>query len=310
MVDIPEKPIILKTKVRILPSVKDPFAEWQAKIHATIATFPGFVSLEIISSGDPSEWVIVQRFYSSQSVLAWRESRKRKELMDELKKFVVNEDEIQDIETEANKLEGGVTEVFITEVGKDQDHAFRQWVARIHEVEAKFPGFRGMYIQSPTSGQGKNWITFLQFDTPENLDRWLASSERERVLNESKPLIAALETHRVISSYAGWFSSIAKKGRLPPVWKQTMLVLLVLFPIVMLELKFLSPLTKSFGSSLSTFIGNAISVTLISWPMMPIAILLLGWWASPEWGKRSKTIFGTFVVIAIYLLEILAFWML
>lgn len=307
MPESPKKAIILKTTVRINPSFKNAFADWQSKLNEVIASFPGFVSLEISKGSTQDEWVITQRFNSTEDGLAWRASKERGELIAELKRFLIDEDALQETEVEINSLQRGVTEVFITEVSPGKDRAFQEWIAKMHQVEAKFTGFLGVYIQAPSLGQGKNWITLLQFDTQENLDRWLASSERQQVLNESKSLIAAIESHRVISPYAGWFSSIAENGVLPPVWKQTMIVLLVLFPIVMLELKFLSPLTQNLGNTLTTFIGNAISVTLIAWPMMPIAIRFLGWWLSPDSSNYTKTIIGTFVMIVLYLFEIVIF---
>ncbi len=182
---------------------------------------------------------------------------------------------------------------------------YRAWIAKIHHVEAKFPGFRGVYVQSP-KGRGKHWITLLQFDSMQNLEGWLQSPERKQVLQESAPLISSLEAHRVFSPYAGWFASIAKVGELPPVWKQTMLVLLVLFPIVVFELKYLSPLLSGLNSSVSTFISNALSVTLISFPMMPIAILFLGWWLSTN--SLKTTIRGTLLLGLLYLAEIALFW--
>ncbi len=111
------------------------------------------------------------------------------------------------------------------------------------------------------------------------------------------------------SPYAGWFASLAQKDILPPVWKQSMIVLLVLFPIVVFELKYLSLLTEGLNPSLVTFIGNVISVALISWPMMPIALFFLGWWLMPNTQhNRRKTLAGLLIVIALYLIEILLFW--
>jgi len=280
-----------------------------------IVAFPGFVSLEILSPvrSIQSEWVLIQRFQSAEHVLAWRASKEHKVLIDKLKVFLASEesDAIQEDEIKATELvASAVTEAFITQVNPDKNQAFLQWTAKIYQIEATFPGFQGVYVELSSSGQRTNWITHLKFDTAENLDRWLASPERQLILNELKPLIKAIESHRVISPYAGWFLSLANKGAPPPVWKQTMIVLLVLFPIVMLELKFLSPLTKDLGVSLSMFIGNAISVTLISWPMMSIAVWFLGWWLSNENGMRLKTTIGIFVMMALYLLEIVAFSML
>lgn len=299
---------IIALRVATRPEYKKSFSAWQAKLNALIAGFPGFISLEILSRDKLGEWNIVQRFNNADSALSWQQSETYLTLIDELKPLTF-EKGIQEISQNDLNLRGGITEVFVTQISADKEKAYREWSAKIHELESKFPGFRGVYYQSPHQSQGKNWITLLQFDTLENLDRWLESKERQEVLKESENLITALESHRVISPYAGWFASVAKAGELPPLWKQTMLILLVLFPIVMFEFKYLSPLLKTMNISLSTFIGNAISVTLISFPMMPIAIRCLRWWLLPGDEKRlQKTVLGTVIVIFLYLIEIIAFW--
>lgn len=303
---------LLTNKLRIKPDCLIDFAAWQAKLHATIAAHPGFVSLEILSPAPPEqpEWLLVQRFYNPKDLISWRQSEIRKKLMEELTKYSIKDSNgtTEEIESTSGAAQGSVTEVFVTQVSADKQKAYCEWIAKIHQAEAKFPGFRGVYVQSPSQSHGVNWITLLQFDTPENLDRWLNSRERQKVLEEATPLISLLESHRVISSYAGWFASIAKIGGLPPVWKQTMIVLLVLFPIVMLELKYLSPLIKELNSSLATFIGNAISVTLISWPLMPLTLLSLSWWLSPKSNRHLVTITGTVLVVLLYFIEIAIFW--
>lgn len=314
MPDDSEKPMIITTQIRISSPMKDLFVDWQAKLHALIATFPGFVSLEILSPTETSQdtWIIVQRFSNSAWLSNWRQSEERKFLIEGLKKLL-NDDNptsIQDMDPAKFHFQGGVTEVFVTQVAPGKENAYREWIAKIHQAEAKFPGFRGVYVQSPSQGQGLNWITLLQFDHPNHLDKWLLSPERAQILQESAPLISSLESHRVISPYAGWFASIATKdGEIPPVWKQTMIVLLVLFPIVMLELKYLPFLTAQFNPALSTFISNAISVTLLAWPMVPIAIKFLSWWLSPKGSKRGQaTVLGTGLVLLLYLIEIMIFW--
>ena len=296
---------ILTCKVLLKLENLAAFTDWQAKLNNEIALQRGFISLEILSPVPPEqpEWLIVQRFNNPEDLSGWRVLERRQQLMVELEKYgKVQED------TSASHMQGGITEVFVTQVIPENERAYCTWIAKIHQVEAKFPGFKGVYMQSP-HGDSLNWITLLQFDTTDNLDRWLNSPERRAVLEEGKSLIASLESHRVISPYAGWFASIAKRGELPPAWKQTMLVLLVLFPIVMLELKYLSPLTASLNLSLGTFIGNAISVTLVSWPMMPFVIFCLGWWLAPKPQNRLQvTLWGIAVMILLYLAEILLFW--
>lgn len=304
-----EKPVLSALRVNLLPETKGEFINWQARLNALIAAFPGFISLEFLS---PSEqhpnWLIVQRFSNNAAAVSWHQSEQYKQLLNELQNLAT-EDGIKESTTDESDLREGVTEMFITEISPEREQEYRLWTAKIHQVEAKFPGFRGVYVQSPKESGGRHWITLLQFDTMKNLDQWLDSSERKELLKESNSLISFIESHRVISPYAGWFASIAKVGEVPPAWKQAMVVLLVIFPIVMLELKFLSPHTQALDMSLATFIANAISVTLLTFPFMPIAIWFLKWWLSPQQQNYIWiSILGTIVVCFLYLLEIFLFW--
>ncbi len=271
-----------------------------------IGKAPGFVSIEILAPMMPHkpEWTIIERFRSFEEASLWLQSDARAALFAQVKPYLAGEI----IESPVEPSSSGITEVFVTEVAPEDEEEYLKWIAKIHQVEACFPGFCGLYIQSPETSLAKNWLTLLQFDTKENLDRWLLSSERKELLEEAKSLVKSLERHRVISPYAGWFSSFINQHKaLPAVWKQTMLVLLVLYPIVMLQLKFLMPQLASLNQPVAVFISNIISVTLISWPLMPLAILFLSWWLTPEKKSPLLTYMGTLVLVLLYLLEIWLF---
>lgn len=297
---------IISTQITVPKELDDYFLHWQAELNDAIAKFPGFLSLEILSPEalKISAWSLVQRFSDPESASVWYDSLERKKLLEALGAQSC-ELKIEEIES-SNKA--GVTEVIITQVSPEKREAYKAWIAKMHLAESKFPGFRGMYVQSPGDKLGHHWITLLEFDTVENLDRWLTSKTRKEILKELDPMITSVESHRIISPFAGWFSSIAKIGEIPSIWKQTMLVLLVLFPIVMLELKFLSPLTAKWDLSFATILGNAISVTLIAWPMMPFVAKCFKFWLVPDLRERRKnTIYGTLIVSILYLIEILLF---
>lgn len=306
---IDDENTILTLKVNLRSETKTEFANWQALLNAKLTAFPGFVSLEFISpTGSSQQWLIVQRFENADKLTTWLEGSDYKNLRISLQKLI--QGEVQEELSSMSSTLCGVTEVFVTQISPAKEMEYRKWTAKMHQYEAKFPGFKGVFVQAPAKGLGKHWITLLQFDTQENLDRWLASEERRKILEESKSLISTLESHRIYSPFAGWFKSIQEiSGEVPPVWKQTLIVLLVLFPIVMLEMRFLNPWTAGLNPSLAMFIGNAISVTLISWPMMPLAIFVLGWWLTPQAGYRLRnTLFGALLVLILYLIEILLFW--
>lgn len=306
-----EDSIILTTKVRIRPDAQEAFVNWQAKLHGVVVKFPGFISLEVCSTPNIFlNWEITQRFDTAKNATAWRQSKQFQELKKELANMLEGgSNGLQEEESQSSSIKSGVTEVFITKVSPGQEKVFRDWIAKMHKVEAQFPGFRGLYVQAPSGSQNHNWISLLQFDTTENLDRWLSSSERQKILTESESFISSLESHRMISPYAGWFSSISTGVKAPAAWKQGMMVLLVLFPIVMLEMKYLNPLLVSLNRSLGTFIGNFISVGLVTWPLMPYAIRAFNWWLSPPASKEWQwTWLGLLIVLILYALSVILLW--
>jgi uncharacterized protein len=306
-----EGPKIVTLQVKILPEKRVAFNNWQAKFHLAIAAFSGFISLEILSPNalDDLSWILIQRFTTLKFAQSWLHSTDLKLLKDELKGLSINHSYEETLSDESS-IQNGITEIFITKVFPEQLDNYRKWMAKIHELESSFPGFKGVYVQSPAANTGHHWVTLLQFDKPENLDRWLTSPEREALLKQSSAFINSLESHRVISPFSGWFSKITQLGEgAPAVWKQSLLVLLVLFPIVMLEFKFLVPWTQTLDISIRTFIGNAISISLISWPMMPITIRFFGWWLIPKGDKKGWiTLLGLLFVFTLYLIEIFLFW--
>lgn len=307
-----KKILVITTKVDVPLSSREVFIDWQSKLNSTISIFPGFISLEVSppKKREEEQWLIIQKFSNPDWYRNWTQSKERQLLFEELGKILPGKSvKIEEDESNTNLFTNGVTEVFVTQVSPGMESAYREWGAKINQSEARYPGFQGVYLQAPTSNSHNTWITLLQFDSQEHLDQWLVSEERKNILEEASTFVSSCESHRVISPYAGWFSSLQNQNTLPPVWKQTMVVLLVLFPIVMLERKFLLLESAGFNPSLATFIGNAISVSLIAWPCMPIAIRSLHWWINPKKPQEMGAhLLGTGFVFILYLIEIALFW--
>jgi uncharacterized protein len=304
---------ILITMINVRPNVSSQFAAWRERMNGTVASFDGFVSLEMRPPeiNGQNTWKSVQRFLTAKELNIWRNSPERQQLIEELKPLLLNDKGLQDVGSSISTGQENVTEVFVTKVSYDKHNEYRAWASKIQQVEAQFPAYQGVYIQSPPQGQDGNWITILRFDTPEHLDNWIGSKERKAILEDAQSMVEDLQSHRVVSPFAGWFAGFTKEtGEPPAVWKQTMLVLLVLFPIVMIELRFLNPLLAGLNHSLATFIANTISVALVSWPMMPFVIRFLGWWLTNESENKriTRIVGGTLIVCTLYIIEISCFW--
>jgi uncharacterized protein len=133
----------------------------------------------------------------------------------------------------------------------------------------------------------------------------LNSTVRRDLLREHDALVQSWEDHRLPSPFAGWFPTDPASGESPPGWKQSMLVVLVLFPIVVLEMHFLSPLLSGLTPSAATFVSNVISVLLLAWPFMPMTIAVMSWWLlARRDGAKWINPAGVALLIALYAVEI------
>jgi hypothetical protein len=297
----------LVVKMRLRPGVEASFAAWHARMSTAPADVTGFVNAEVNAPAPgESEWRVVQRFRNANDLKVWRHSeahdrlvREAYQLTDGADGLGLREDEIAD-----GAADGVVTEVVTTYVKPGKDREYREWAEKIHQAEARFPGYRGGYLQPPASERQRYWTTLVRFATSEQLDAWLNSDMRRGLLCKHDELVKSWEHHRLPSSFSSWFPIDTTTKESPKSWKQSMLVVLMLFPIVMLEIRFLSPLLKGVGTSPATFVGNVISVSLLAWPFMPLAIRPMRWWLLPGNDSRWINPLGIALLLAFYGVEI------
>lgn len=300
---------ILVAKFHLRPGAEEDFTGWQARALTRAAGFEGFQNSEITpGSAGSSAWTVTLRFRDAGSLDAWRRSETWQGLIEDSQSFVADKMPVE-IEAKDAGADGGVVEVIVTKVKPGKEEAYRHWETRIQQAQSKYPGYLGSYVQPPIAGE-LGWTTLMRFSSAEQLDKWLKSSERAALLREAEPLIDYAHLQRVDTSFPGWFPTDPSTGKGPPNWKAAMLVLLGLFPIVMLETRFLSPLLGELNSSFAMFIGNTISVALTTWATMPLFIKAFGWWLFPKAGESKTRVdaAGTAIICVLFAIEVAALW--
>ena len=300
---------VLVANFQLREGTEEDFTAWQARALTLAAGSPGFLNSDITpQSGNSLHWTFRLRFRRLRDLDEWRQSKSWNSLVQDAEHFVADKTSVEIKASEAEQ-ESGVIEVIITKVKAGKEEAYRQWETRIQKAQSKFPGYLGSYVQPPIAGE-LGWTTLMRFRTAEQLDHWLKSSERAALLRDAQPLIEYAHLQKMDSSFPGWFPTDPATGKGPPNWKAAMLVLLGLFPIVMLEARFLSPQLASLNSSLAMFIGNVISVSLTTWATMPIFIKAFGWWLFPKSteSKHKVDIAGTAIIFALFAIEVAALW--
>ena len=287
-------------------------ANWLVKLMMAGAKFPGFWSGEIIPPEDLShhDWKLVQRFSNAQEAKNWQQADERKKIVGELPDgdnggAPAVTDEIAHYDSTF----GNVATAIVTEVKPGMEDHYFAWETKIQSAQASFPGYRGAYLQPPPPGQKGQWSTLLRFDKPETLEKWFASEQRKELLNETNQIVAATHFQSMSNSFPGWFPVDKETGEGPPNWKTSMLVLLGLFPVVMLEIRFLAPLETGMNPSLSSFINLVISVIATTWGTMPVFINSFTWWLFPK--KEEKKVInikGTLTMAMLFVAEIAMLW--
>jgi antibiotic biosynthesis monooxygenase (ABM) superfamily enzyme len=306
--------VTIVTQTRIAPDQTNAFARWQDRVTRIVAGCPGFVKQTILPPSPPgqADWVILQSFDSTDAALGWLRSDDRHRLVAEAQSMLIGHDDVHLVaDTNAGVLPAPASVVISTRIKPGQEAAYREWERRIAGAQARSPGFQGYRFEPPIPGVQDDWLTILRFDSEANLQIWLNSPERKKLVDEAAAFTEEYHTRIVRTGFDQWFHVGDRDTASPPAWKQNMVVLMTLYPVVMLitawiEHPFLvGTLKMSHWSAI--FIDNAISVLVLSF-LTPLASRRLDWWLRPADSERKRDIAGIALVVCVYILCLLAFW--
>ena len=157
-----------------------------------------------------------------------------------------------------------------------------------------------------------DWLAILRFDTEADLQAWLDSPERRKLLQEAQPFTEEFHARIARTGFDQWFPVPAAGTPPAAAWKQNMLVLLMLYPVVFLFGVFVqTPLLTGRAAlpfAVALFIGNVASVLLLNY-LVPWTSDRFAWWLQPVGARVWRIdVAGTALVVALYAAMVLAFW--
>jgi uncharacterized protein len=161
-------------------------------------------------------------------------------------------------------------------------------------------------------GVQEDWLAILRFDTEANLQAWLDSPVRRQLLAEARAFTEEFHARIARTGFDQWFPVPSAGAPAPAVWKQNMLVLLLLYPVVFLFGAFVQTpyLTgrAALPFAIALFVGNVASVLILNY-LVPWTSNRFTWWLQPV-GPRARWIdvAGAALVVALYGLLVLTFW--
>lgn len=297
--------------VTVFHALADPevFDAWVAEVRSGAEDTPGFVAFAASDYRDaPLDRAIAVTFESEGLLHEWLDGKTWKTLarrgaacgMLRLSSDLVIVDGAV-LPTGAGIVSSSVSD------GMEADfHAAHR---RLTTAASEFAGYEGTAVFPPdASGE---WRSLIRFRTQPQLSAWLRSPQRTEVLP------------RVRSSLTQDFSVLAQttplgttvrtvdgKTRMTPSWKTAMLLLMVLYPMVMLQSKFVAPVFGRFGADpwLSVWLGQVFSVALMQWWLMPTVSSWCRRWLDPVDGAGLRiSLRGAAVAVIVYAASLTVF---
>ncbi len=285
---------------RVADERRDAYEAWQARITAAAEGFDGYVATEVFPPkvGTQDEWVVVYRFDTPANLGAWVSSNERRDLLAEADAGSLTTDTHEQVIATPSGSRNAVSVVASGRVKPGREREYERWQDGITAAAREFPGFLDSELFRALPGVQQDPVVVFRFASAECLDAWLESDVRKQWLRKAEPLASDSRLQRVGGGLDGWFPSGASGDERVPDWKQAFAVLLALYPTVMLLTMYLSPQLDALPLAVSMFIGNVVSVALLTWPLMPAANRVLGPWLKPR--TRSATVVGTLALFLGY----------
>lgn len=252
--------------------------------------YEGFLGSEVFPPihGVQDAYVVLFRYDSGEHFRKWLESPERKLLLYKMETFLL-EPAREFYFAHRRRAHGSATTVFSYCIKPGHEAEFADWRRRILEAVREWPGFLGTEsFDTIESGKRPEFVVIVRFDTREHLDAWMNAPVRNEFMREVEAYVEKVHVRRVGSGFEGWFDTSI--DRRPPVaWRQGMVILGALFPLIMILRHVLHPLFGVMPFPVAFLVLLTIDVTLLTYVIMPHFSRLMNFWLQPKPGSGWVT---------------------
>ncbi len=179
--------------------------------------------------------------------------------------------------------EGPVTFAIARRAKSGKTEEFERWLDDIIHEAMKFKGHMGVNIIRPTNMSNPEYVIILRFDNFKNLEKWEKSEIRKKWIEKGKDLIEGKPKMEKQTGLEFWFTPSSGNAstvveQQPTRYKMAIVVTGIIFALVSTLLPQVEQATVGLPILLSTFVGVAIMVLLMTYVIMPPVTRLLRPW--------------------------------
>ena len=174
---------------------------------------------------------------------------------------------------------GPITATVTRRVKPGHEAAYEEFLAGISGAAKTFPGYLGEEVFRPAPGEGDQYRIVYRFDSSAHLRDWLNSSEHAAWLERAEPHAVDPMHTQFLTGLESWFTLPAQPGMPPPPpYKMAILTWLTIFPLITVVVVVSAPLVGSLPLILRLALTTLVTVSLMTWVVMPrVTTLLRGW---------------------------------
>jgi antibiotic biosynthesis monooxygenase (ABM) superfamily enzyme len=285
------------------------FDGWVCDVRSAAEAARGFVAFAAsIRRDTPLDWAVAVTFESEDLLHQWLDGATWRHLLRGAapRGFLRLSSDLVIIE--GALMPTGVA-IVSSNVSSGMEADFEAAHTRLTMAASQFSGYEGTAV-FPPGALGK-WMSLIRFRTEPQLSAWLQSPQRKEVLPSVRSsLTKDFSVFAKTTPLGTTVRNVDGKTEMTPSWKTAMLLLMVLYPMVMLQSKFVAPVIGKLGAQpwLSVWLGQVVSVTLMQWWLMPTVASRCRRWLDPVDGAGLRiSLRGAAVAVIVYAASLTVF---
>ena len=283
---------------RVDPDREEEAEEIMKRLMVLSREYSGYLGSEVFPPvpGVQDAYVVLYRFRTTESLRSWLGCAQRADLLRQVEACLL-EPSHEFFVAHRGRVPGTASTVLAYRIREGCEEEFASWRARILEESRRWPGFLGAEaFDALDSATHPELIIVLRFDSKEHLEGWLHSPVRAEYMREVRPLIHEYRVRRTGTGFEGWFD-ISDENRPPAAWRQGLVVLTALFPIIMLLRTLLAPLFHLLPLPVAFLILLTVDICILTFLVMPRFSRLMGFWLRPKLNATWRTEAAGFAII-------------
>lgn len=241
----------------------------------------GFLGSEIFPPihGVQDAYVVLYRFQRGGNLRQWLNSERRRELLRTMEALLL-EPSVEFFFAHSRRASGTASSVFAYRIRPDRETEFREWRRRILEEVRKWDGFLGTESFDTLDSSNPEFVVVVRFDSRFHLEAWLNSSIRRAFMDEVGAYVDHYTLRRIGSGFEGWFD-VSENRRPPASWRQALVILTALFPVIMTMRHLLSPIFAILPMPVAFLLLLALDMAFLTYVVMPRFTRLMNFWLRP-----------------------------